>query len=115
MKMLRRLVTLAAFGVMVTGAGFALSGCDRVSVAAAQPCVNNLFQIEGAKARWAIEHHKDTDTNAVPSMQEIQPYLGHALNCPDGGTYTVGRIGEQPKCSLAGKLTAGRMHALPKE
>jgi hypothetical protein len=106
-----------AFAVLVLVAvGVALlttmwQGCF---VAAAQPCVNNLRQLEGAKEEWALENHKDGDTSAVPAWQDIQPYLNHKLTCPDGGTYILGRVGELPRCSLAGQRTNGRIHAQPK-
>ena len=85
------------------------------SAAAGQACVNNLRQLEGAKQQWALENHKDEDTNAAPAWQDLQPYLNHKLTCPDGGTYVLGRVGEQPKCSLAGQRTNGRIHTQPKE
>ncbi len=108
----KRLISCATLGLLVACVGLAVSGCGRSSVAAAQPCANNLRLIEGAKAQWALQHHKGGDTNAVPTMQDLEPYISRPPTCPDGGTYTAGRIGEQPRCSLAGKLISGRIHTM---
>jgi hypothetical protein len=42
---------------------------------------------------------------------DIKPYLkldaaGNLPKCPGGGKYTLGKVGENPTCSIAG-------HALP--
>jgi hypothetical protein len=58
--------------------------------------------IDSAKQQWALENHKrDTDT---PTEQNIAPYLpgGKLPACPDGGTYTIGAVGEKPRCSIPG-------------
>ena len=70
---------------------------------AAHPCVNNLAVIDGCKQQWALE--KDKTTNDIPTWDDLRPYLGRETNapipvCPQGGTYTLGRIGEPPRCSL---------------
>ena len=66
-------------------------------------CINILRQIDGAKLQWAMENHKLT--NDVPSWQDIQPYLHTPVSCPQGGTYTLGRVADLPACSiLAHKL-----------
>ena len=61
-------------------------------------CVNNLRQIDGATSQWATEHHKDT--NAVPTWEDLHPYLRQALTCPAGGNYTLGPAGGLPACSV---------------
>ena len=72
-------------------------------------CINNLRQIEGAKNAWAFENGK---TNGTPVTEaDIKPYLklgagGNFPKCPAGGTYTIGRVGEVPTCSVPeNKLT----------
>ncbi len=72
---------------------------------AANACVNNLRQIEGAKQQWAIEYRKTT--NDTPSWDDIRPYFGSLTNsallkCQHGGTYTIGKVGEDPKCTYPG-------------
>jgi len=70
-------------------------------------CINNLRLFDAAKQQWALENKKQaTDT---PTMNDLQPYLGHGSNgempaCPDGGVYTVGTVGEKPVCSIPGHV-----------
>jgi hypothetical protein len=66
-------------------------------------CINSLRQIDGAKQQWALENN--ITTNAQPSWNDILPYLGRGTNtkmphCPHGGTYTIGRVDEPPRCSV---------------
>lgn len=64
-------------------------------------CINNLRAIEAAKETWAMENNKKT---GVPGWSDIEPYLGKGhngmLHCPTGGEYTIGPIGENPRCSI---------------
>lgn len=70
-------------------------------------CINGLRMIDGAKQQWALEHH--ASSNAVPTLEDIRPYLGSGhifegdlgwLRCPSGGAYTIGRVDELPRCSI---------------
>jgi hypothetical protein len=81
-------------------------------------CCSRLRQIESAKQDWAVEQHKTT--NDMPTWSDLYPhlYMPHFTNrwfangvpvCPDGGTYTLGRVGQSPTCSLGDKLN----HKLP--
>jgi hypothetical protein len=68
-------------------------------------CICNLKQIDGAKQTWAMEHKADSD--AVPTWQDIQPYLGKGPQgeipkCPEGGVYTIGSVQVAPTCSIKG-------------
>src|SRR6266567_2584184 len=74
---------------------------------ASNACINSLRQIDGAKQQWALENSKTT--NDVPSWDEIGPYIGRGpqgdlsgLRCQKGGTYTIGRVGDPPTCSIGG-------------
>jgi hypothetical protein len=77
-------------------------------------CVNNLKCIQEAKRRWAeINHKSPTD---VPTMADIfnekndlefskgTDYPPGAfktpLTCPAGGTYILGAVNEEVKCSI---------------
>jgi len=78
-------------------------------IAAMNACISNLRMIDGAKAQWALENHKQ-NTDA-PTMDDIRPYIGRGPNaelpvCPDGGVYILGAVGQKPTCSIPG-------HALP--
>ena len=68
-------------------------------------CLNHLIQIDGAKQQWKKEHKK-TDS-ATPTWEELKPYLvGQVkLNCPAGGSYTLGRVDELPSCSIGSTVT----------
>ncbi len=66
-------------------------------------CIANLRQIDGAKEQWALKNHKST--NDVPTMEDLQPWLGRPFVCPRGGTYIPGRIDEPPRCSIGGSHT----------
>jgi len=76
----------------------------------AAPCVNRLMQIDAAKEEWALEQKKTT--NDVPKWDDLYPYLASSFTnnwftngrpvCPEGGTYTIGRVGVHPTCSIGG-------------
>jgi len=78
--------------------GTLVAGCAARDGNPANPCINNLRQIDGATQQWAIEHHKDT--NAVPTWDDLRPYIRNTLSCPAGGTYTLGPVGGLPACSV---------------
>jgi septal ring factor EnvC (AmiA/AmiB activator) len=70
-------------------------------------CINNLRLFDAAKQQWALEQRKTA--NDTPTMNDLQPYLGHGPNaempsCPDGGVYTIGTVGEKPVCSIPGHV-----------
>jgi hypothetical protein len=64
-------------------------------------CINSLLQIEGAKEQWALENK--AATGSVPPDSEIAPYIkgSEMPRCPEGGVYTMGKIGENVTCSVA--------------
>src|SRR5215831_2162012 len=71
-------------------------------------CVHNLWHLMGSKDEWAVD--QDESTNATPTWDDLRPfYVGPAEwpsnqpapQCPSGGTWTIGRIGEPPTCSVA--------------
>lgn len=78
------------------------------------PCISNLRQIDAAKQQWALENGK---TNGeVCTETDLTPYIrvdafGHIPKCPQGGIYTIGKIGEPPTCSLGTTVTPA--HVLP--
>jgi hypothetical protein len=80
----------------------------------ANACVNNLRQIDAAKNEWALEHSATNGTYV--SKADIKPYIklnatGNIPSCPAGGKYILGKIGENPICSLGTTATPG--HVLP--
>ena len=62
-------------------------------------CINNLKQIDGAKAQWAFENRKDNDD--IPSLSDLTPYLQHNTSpaCPSDGVYHPRRVSKQATCT----------------
>ena len=67
-------------------------------------CINNLRQIDAAKNQWALE--KGKKNGDVCTADDLKPYIrlvnGELPKCPQGGTYTIGAVGESPTCSIPG-------------
>jgi hypothetical protein len=67
-------------------------------------CVFNLRNIDLAKRLWEEDNNKTS--NDIPTWNGLLPYMPEWSNqipvCPSGGTYTIGRIGELPTCSIGG-------------
>ena len=64
-------------------------------------CVNNLRQIEGAKATWALET-KQTGA-AVPGDADLfgaTLYIRAKPGCPAAGTYTLSAVDTKATCSI---------------
>ena len=62
-------------------------------------CIANLRALEGSKVAWAIQLGKTT--NDAPADAELFGPMGYVPICPRGGSYTIGKVGEAPTCSLA--------------
>ena len=62
-------------------------------------CIANLRQIDGAKQQWALENKSGSDD--VATVADVSTYLkgGVLPLCEEGGTYTVGKVSENPICS----------------
>jgi hypothetical protein len=71
------------------------------TVSAVSSCYANLKQLEGAKSTWALEHQKRVED--VPNLSNIigpKAYIAVMPACPQGGTYTLGPVGQPPRCSI---------------
>jgi hypothetical protein len=69
-------------------------------------CINNLLEIDRAKKRWAMN---DKVESGAPIVEvELAKYIkgGVLPQCPEGGKYKIGKVGEEPRCTLSG-------HAIP--
>ena len=70
------------------------------TVTAQNACVANLKYIEDTKRQWAVENRRGLDARPTeadlfgPSWKDRMP------SCPAGGTYTIGRVNENPTCSI---------------
>jgi hypothetical protein len=78
-------------------------------------CVHSLNHLCEAKGSWAEEHR--ANTNATPTWGDLRSYYNGptdwptnapAPRCPGGGTWTIGRLGELPTCSIAKHTSAFR-------
>jgi len=91
-----------------------LFGCERRSSQISK-CVLNLRQIQICKELW--EANEDKTTNDVPSWNDLSPYFpdpkwsNGVPTCPAGGTYKIGRVGEQPTCSIGGPEHSSQYYA----
>ena len=66
-------------------------------------CRAFLKQIDMAKTDWAAQEHKTTnDTPTDAQLFGPKAYLRDKPECPERGTYTLGRVGEKPTCSVKG-------------
>lgn len=63
-------------------------------------CVNNLRQLDGAKAQLALEYKLTNGTPVRPAQVGLYLKGGVLPQCPEGGTYTLGKTGENPTCSI---------------
>ena len=67
-------------------------------------CQDNLVQLETYKFMWASENQTTNDTPTWDDLRQFFP--DHWSNgipvCLAGGTYTIGRVGEKPRCSVGG-------------
>ncbi len=69
-------------------------------------CINNLRQLDSAKEQWALETNQ-AEGAKVDEAAALQYIKGARMPvCPQGGTYTLNPIGQEPACSIPG-------HALP--
>ncbi len=66
-------------------------------------CINNLRQIEGAKATWALENKKTgTDTPTAANLFGAALYIRETPTCPAGGTYTIAVVDTKASCNITG-------------
>lgn len=76
-------------------------------------CIDMLRRIAGAKGQWALEN--DASSNAVPTWNDLVPYGGRGHDyspwhghfpprCPAGGAYTIGKLADDPTCSIPGHV-----------
>jgi len=64
-------------------------------------CINNMRQIQGAKATWALENKKTgTDTVAAGDLFGATLYIKQAPKCPanETGDYVLGTVDDKVTC-----------------
>jgi hypothetical protein len=78
-------------------------------------CLNNLHQIDAAAQEFALEYRK-TNGEAINFPDDLTPYIklgkdGKLPSCPQGGVYSIKKVGDVPTCSLGTTVTPA--HVLP--
>jgi prepilin-type N-terminal cleavage/methylation domain-containing protein len=80
---------------------------------AARTCQHNLKSIMGAKERWAMDLNKGPlDTPTMFDLTHPTAYLRFGPECPAGGVYAVGRLDQNPTCSIGGPVGDRRSHII---
>jgi hypothetical protein len=79
------------------------------------PCINQLRQIDAAANEFALENHK-TNGDAINFPDDLTPFIklnseGKIWPCPQGGFYSLKKVGDKPTCSLGATVTPA--HILP--
>ena len=98
---------LGVAGLLIGIAGLAATEQRRSYIREVQDmiaCESNMIQLDGAKEQWAMANKLPEGTPSVTN--EVVKYLmGHIMPpCPTTktNTYTLGKIGEKPSCSVHG-------------
>jgi hypothetical protein len=78
-------------------------------------CINNLRQIDAAAQEFALECGK-TNGDIIHYPNDLTPYIklnrdGKIPPCPQGGIYSIKKVGDKPTCSLGTTVTPA--HVLP--
>jgi prepilin-type N-terminal cleavage/methylation domain-containing protein len=74
----------------------------------ASACVNNMRQIQGAKATWALEYKKlGTDVPGASDLYGATLYIKTEPKCPanETGSYTIGAVDVKVVCPNVGTET----------
>jgi prepilin-type N-terminal cleavage/methylation domain-containing protein len=76
---------------------------SQAEISSRKACILNLRTISGAKAQWALVENKGV--TAIPTASDLATYMGvrnGLLVCPAGGIYSMGRVDQDPTCSIPG-------------
>ena len=99
------IVFIIVFAIVVAGFGYRLYRASMQK--SSQPCWNTLACIEGAKEQWALESRATPGTPVT--FENIRPYLSYPGGMPKcnvpGGTYIIGKIGEEPRRTVHGTVS----------
>jgi len=80
--------------LVITIVALTISACGRKSQSS---CLANLREIDGAKAMLASDQKLTND--AAVTKEQLLPYVMNGPSAPQGGQYSLGKMGESPKCS----------------
>ena len=109
---MKKAILLAASILIILFAWFKLARefATVRSKAGQSACVGYLVWIKQLKEQWASEHPNDRTTEPTAFDLCGEKWRNKKLSCPGGGVYKIGRVGENPICSLGGSE-----HTLPQE
>lgn len=111
MKM-KRIMTAGAVLLVLLAAIILLPSVIKArSTRSSHPCNNNLRMIQGAKEYWAYTNGI-TEEGTVVTADNILPLMkDHRMpvcNWTRTNSYTIGTLGQEPRCSLHGRLSEFR-------
>src|SRR5262245_24982606 len=99
MKMFRNTKSVIAIILWLVLIGVCGSSVFVHKTSSAAPCANRLMEIQGWKAQWALEHRNAGKD--VPTWVDLRDFTGGRIPvCPKGGVYSLGRVDENPTCSI---------------
>lgn len=96
------LAVLVVVGIVIAVGAYNFYRSARVK--SAQPCWGKLVNLGAAKDQWALE---TSATSGTPvTVESIVPYLRSMPTCHvAGATYIIGKIGEEPRCTVHGTVS----------
>jgi hypothetical protein len=99
-------------GVFIAGAPYFIKARTNSS---GNACINNLRQIDAAAQEFALEYRKKLG-DAINYPDDLTPYIkldkdGKIPPCPEGGVYSIKKVGDVPSCALSNTVTPA--HVLP--
>jgi len=106
------LLPLLSIAILLAGAPYFIKpGCT----SAANACINNLREIDAAANELALEKNLRTG-DKINYPDDLTPYIklnkdGRIPPCPQGGVYSLKKVGDAPTCSLGTTVTPA--HVLP--
>ncbi len=103
---------LLCIGIFVAGTPYFIKAR---STSAANACINNLRQIDAAAQEFALERNLKTG-DKINFPDDLTPYIklnsqGKIPPCPQGGIYSIKKVGDTPTCSLG--TNGSWSHILP--
>ena len=105
---MKKRIAAGAIFLFVIGTGWCLRAFIVRKQSQTSACVGNMRFIDAAKEQWALETGA---TNGPVDVAGITRYMkGGMPTCPGGGAYSVGKVSEDPICTVHGSIF-GRRYA----
>ena len=94
-------LVFAVVAVLIVGGAIILPNVlPPRTVCSRNACVSELEYLERTKKKWATRVKAPAD--AAPTAEDLfgTNWTGYIPRCPGGGTYTIGKLSEKPRCSI---------------